>query len=528
MPQLFSRMDHANWLTPSVADILEQGSAPPGGDGSIRQHILQIQDDLSELGTPARIVNVRPWPSYTLYIARPESVGRLGNRRTITPVEIRRSLGRIAEQHKDWTVGYLPQSDEDQEGVGILLRTEHHNPLSLRRALVRGAFRDHPSSMAVALGVALEQQPVVQDLATTGDLTIIGTGDAKRHLIRSILLTLALLNTPGEIRMTMTGQSAEELNTLAELPHSVGRLLVTPTAGQRLFDGLVKEIQRRQRLFDDENHDNIFAYNASLQEQNRTELPHIVLVVDSLSDPNWQQAAAEWSPSVVELITKGANTGIHLIATANQYDDIPDKVLDVMTTQVVIRSAAPPELSDRLKESHRSALRFIDAFVVNMPKDEVIPVELCTVTDDEIKNAVEYWQRTTTQRKQESQLAEISGRTGVTGILEPMSTLEPVGELPTPPVPEKPSPDTLVRATVALGGDESRSWQKDAQKSDIEKAQALAAYLGWLGIGPLQDILGLSHDEALAMLHGLQAAGILEDTASPTPRFVPLTRKRPD
>jgi len=77
MPQLFSRMDDANWLTPSIADILDQGATPPGGDGSIRQFMLQLQEELGTLGTPARIVNVRPTPSYTLYVARPDAVGRL-------------------------------------------------------------------------------------------------------------------------------------------------------------------------------------------------------------------------------------------------------------------------------------------------------------------------------------------------------------------------------------------------------------------------------------------------------------------
>ena len=76
MPQLFSRMDDINWLTPTIADILDQGAAPPGGDGSIREQMLMLQKQLSELETPARVVNVRPTPSYTLFIAKPDTVGR--------------------------------------------------------------------------------------------------------------------------------------------------------------------------------------------------------------------------------------------------------------------------------------------------------------------------------------------------------------------------------------------------------------------------------------------------------------------
>jgi len=105
MPELYSRTDDAGWLTPSIADVLEQGAPPPGGDGSIRDHMLTIQRELADLETPAKIINVRSMPSYTLYVARPETIGRLGSRRTVTPQEIRRSLARIVEQHPDWALG---------------------------------------------------------------------------------------------------------------------------------------------------------------------------------------------------------------------------------------------------------------------------------------------------------------------------------------------------------------------------------------------------------------------------------------
>jgi hypothetical protein len=62
MPELYSRMDNANWLTPSIADILEQGANPPGGAGTIREYTLILQRELSDLDTPARIVNVRSSP----------------------------------------------------------------------------------------------------------------------------------------------------------------------------------------------------------------------------------------------------------------------------------------------------------------------------------------------------------------------------------------------------------------------------------------------------------------------------------
>lgn len=512
MPQTLSRMDDTNWLTPSIADILEQGAAPPGGDGSIRQYMLQIQDELNELGTPARIINVRSTPSYTLYIARPDVVGRLGNRRVVTPNEVRRSLGRIAEQHKEWTLGFMPQLQEDEEAIGILLRTDQHQPLSLRRLVVRNTFRDYPSRFAVIQGVTLEQQLIVRDLSAIGHLLVVGSENSKQHFVRATALTLTLLNTPGELRLALVGQGSEAYKVLSELPHALGRILLTPTDGQRLFDGLVKEIQRRQQKFAEENVDTIADYNAKQSDPASLKIPQILLVVDTVSDANWQAAREQWASSLVQIVKDGIQVGIYALITTAKVIDLPEELQALLTNRVITRSSASNILGDRLKNFHGSLLRFVDAFVVEDDEGEPIPVELCAVTDVEVQRTVEYWKQAAIQRKQENQMAAVSGKTGVTGILRPAEPIERPAELPTPPVPEKPSSDTLVRATQILAHSEHHE--------ELEQAQALAAYLGWLGVGPLHDILGFSLGEAHAVLNKLQMMGVIENSDSPTPRFL--------
>jgi DNA segregation ATPase FtsK/SpoIIIE-like protein len=516
MPQLFSRMDNASWLTPSIAEILEQGATPPGGDGSIRQYMLQLQTELSELGTPARIVNYRLTPSYTLFIARPDTVGRLTNRRTVTPTEIRRSIGKIAEQHKDWTLGFLPQLQEGQDSMGILLRTDQHQPLSLRRLLVLGTYRDNPSTLAFTLGITLEQQLIVRDLASTGHLLVVGSETAKQHVIRGLLLTFMLLNTPGEVRLAIAGQSAEAYKAMVELPHALGRLLVMPADGLRLFEGLFKEVQRRLQWFKDAEVQTVAAYNAKLKEQGKPEIPHILLTIDSLSDPNWQASKEQWAQPLSDLILHGKNVGIFVILTAakNDTSEIPRQVFYAVQYSLVMRSAAG-DLSEKVKNFHGSLMRFIDGFFIDKEDEEnIVPVELCAVSDEEVQRATAYWKQMSVQRKQEAQLTTVSGKTGVTGILRPTEETTAAEPPPTPPVPAKPDPETLARATQALGGSQ--------HETVIVRAQALAAYLGWLGVGPLHDILGISTGEAQMIVNNLQELGVLEATDSPTPRFIRL------
>ncbi|MDX1995625.1 MAG: FtsK/SpoIIIE domain-containing protein [bacterium] len=516
MPQLFSRMDDMNWLTPSIADILDQGAAPPGGDGSIREQTQLLQQKLAELDTPARILNVRNTPSYTLFIARPETVGRLGNRRQVTPNEIKRSIGQIAEENKTWRLGFLPQIQEQADTIGILLRTEEHQALSLRRMLVRGNYRDHPSTLAIAIGNTLEQRLIVQDLAEVGSLMVIGAEGAKSHFIRATLLTLTALNTPGELRFAIIGDNADAYKTFAAAPHALGRLLTAPDDARRLLDGLMKELQRRQQWFADERANDLTAYNAAMKRQNKPSVPRILLLIDSLSNPDWQEARDTWIPTVTELVRSGSTYGLHLVLTANQMQapDVPGALAPLISLYVVLRSAATSYV-ERLKNFHPSLTRFVDAFVVDSSGDDITPVELCSVSEQEVQNTVSYWKEAATKRKQESQMAQVSGRTGLTGMLEaPAVLFNPAPSPATPPVPERPTTDALNRAAQALSRSEPRA------EVTLQQAQALATYLGWIGIGPLQDILGMSAEEAKKTLLVLRTMGIVESNNSPTPRFL--------
>jgi len=542
MPELFSRMDLVNWLTPSIADILDQGPAPPGGDGSIRERMLTLQRELAELDTPARIVNVRSTPSYTLYIARPETVGRLGNRRTITPNELKRSIGRIAESHKDWTLGFMPQMRDDESTVGILLRTAEHRPLSLRRLLVRSTFRNYKSTFAFVCGITLEQQIVVRDVLSLGHLHIIGEDGARQHFIRGMILTLMLLNTPSELRLAMVGQGSEAYKPFVGTPHTLGRILVLPSDGRRLLDGLVKEIQRRQKAFNDANVDNITEYNAALQDTGKTGIPRILLVMDSASEPAWQQNYQQWAPAVSELLQKGVTVGIHIVITSNQEEiqGVAPEILKSLPVRVVMRSAGKT-IAEELPQFHASLMRFVDAFVLqDDDESSPTPIELCAISNLEINKAVEYWRANAKQRYEEAQMQSISGKTGVTDILTPNEEAEP--RLKTPPVPQKPSSSALAKATqvlerIAVKPEETTIVEENnnhlavepasaAKVQILKQAQALAAYLGWLGVGPLQDIFGYTLEEAEVIVAELQRQGVLEYTDCAIARFMPLSQEQ--
>ena len=456
MPELYSRMDSVNWLTPSVTDILDQGAAPPGGSGSIREYMLMIQRELADLETPARIINVRSSPSYHMFVARPESVGKMGQRRVITPEEIEKSIEKIAAVHADWTLGFAPLVKGEDNAVGILLRTHDHRPHSLRRMLVRDTFRKHPSITAFTCGITLDQQLIVRDIADVGHMLVVGKDTARQHVLNSIMLTFTLMSTPGELRLSLAGDSARAYKIIAGTPHALGRILPDASGGGRLLAGLVKEVQRRQQAFKDENTRTITDYNARQREKNKPDIPRILMVIDSLTDSTWLPFIEEYLPAVQRLLTEGAKVGIHLLLAVDELpaSDTLKAVLNHVQTRIILRAAAKDLIKDI--PMHRSQLRFIDAFVFEGRMDQrkdvrITPVEVCAISGVELRRVVDYWRSNARQRQTAAASSTmISGKTGVTGLLQ---TQESAMLLIKPPVPSEPPRQSLEKAARLFAQD---------------------------------------------------------------------------
>ncbi len=513
MPQLLSRRDEAGWLTPAMADILTQSPASLPGEETLRNQLAEIQQRLGEQDTPVRITDVRPSPSHTLFIARPEPVGRLSNRRPVSPNDIRRSLGVIADQHKDWVIGFINRLPDDEENVGILLRTEQHQPLQLRQLLISNTFVNRPSTLSVILGVTLQQQVILRDLEAIENLVIVGSENSRRHVINEILLTLLMMNTPAELRVALIGSSIKQYSELPQAPHTLGKVVDTPEAGVRLLDGMVKEGERRRQWLQEQDAADFEIYNRRLHSRGEMPLPRILIFFDSLSDADWQEDHERWQAAIYDLLINGAKVGIHLMLTANETEDLPEVVERGGKTRIIMRSAKS-DLADNLKYLHSSALRFIDAFIVTSQgakkETEVQPVELCTINGDDLKALVNYWRKAGIQRTQE--IPE-NQRTGLTGILPDLESDQGISNAAARPV-NRPITSSLARATYALSG--------STDERLLKQAQALAAYLGWLGIGPLRDVLGLSTAEARATLEALQSTGVIESGEGNMLRFMRL------
>jgi hypothetical protein len=532
MPEFKSRMDSYNWHTPLFSDVFSLDDIPSSDEGMVETNQARLAAALARLASSVHLEGARSMPSYTLYEASLEE--NLGDE------DLREKVYKI-EAQEGWILGYNWQNSQR---VQFLLRTDAHHSLSLSHVLSRITFRKatHPTSFV--MGVSLQQQILVRDWESIGHILIIGDGTTKQSFIRSVLVTMLMLQTPSELRVAFIGSSSDEYSYVQDTPHALGvNQARTPDQAIRLLLGMSKEIPRRQSIFKEAGASTLTACNRYLLENNDAPLPRIILVLDSLGQAEWVKHQAKWMPFLSEIIEHGAQVGIHAIVTArglglpHPFDELSKKI----SCHLVTRSAAvDTHFIDSVEPFHSSLVRFVDGFLVE--DGQIIPVELPAITVYDAKAAHTYWEKNSKERLDLNQLK------GIQQAIDINTVFATEDALPTPPVPEKPAADTLARVaeilaerngsvhnspaflTVEETKDEpAMNATKDEVKpkylnvqvdlENLRRAQALATYLGWLGRGPLIDVLGMSMEEADVMIAILQARQILERGSSPTPHL---------
>jgi hypothetical protein len=321
MPEFKSRMDSYNWHTPLFSDVFSLDDIPSSDEGMVETNQARLAAALARLASSVHLEGARSMPSYTLYEASLEE--NLGDE------DLREKVYKI-EAQEGWILGYNWQNSQR---VQFLLRTDAHHPLSLSHVLSRITFRKatHPTSFV--MGVSLQQQILVRDWESIGHILIIGDGTTKQSFIRSVLVTMLMLQTPSELRVAFIGSSSDEYSYVQDTPHALGvNQARTPDQAIRLLLGMSKEIPRRQSIFKEAGASTLTACNRYLLENNDAPLPRIILVLDSLGQAEWVKHQAKWMPFLSEIIEHGAQVGIHAIVTArglglpHPFDELSKKI----------------------------------------------------------------------------------------------------------------------------------------------------------------------------------------------------------
>lgn len=540
MPQLLPRTDENGWITPAAADVGVTPAEKPYDAKFLYQQANIVQRRFAELQTPVRIVDVRASPSHLRFFLRPAISGQTAQLGGLVE-NLRPALPGLQKALDAELIEIFP-AQKSNEGVMLLVRPKNPAPLSLDYLLGQEAFANTAEPTAINLGLGINQQTVVRDLRTMPHLLIVGDAPERLHLLSSLVLQLSIFNTPGEFRFALIGGRNDMLDTLAQSQHILGGTLNSVKELRRLLDGLIKHMGQRKTQFSQQNAKSLEAYNELVQSHPQKPFPRLVIVVDAVSIKGWANEREAWFSNLYRLIKEGPALGLHVFMTVPdlQANTLPTQMLELMPEQIILRTAlntvnwAQPPAS--------FPLVLIDSmYRANGSSPQ--PVELPVVDSKRVGQVLKYWRRVATLRNTDSPDAAPIPSTGLTGYLK--RTGQTGSLLAARQQREAEQSDASLSAAILAEVPAIIKAEKDTKpdlpvvdentppaprhflllEKKYRRAGALAAYLGWLSIGPLIDVLEQSPQEARATMKALQGAGLLELGESPMLRFVRLSEE---
>jgi hypothetical protein len=514
MPDLMARMDNAGWLTPAMADVLDPLPPLPYDDAAAGRQAKTIERALGEAEASAKVVSHVPLPSHALFVLQPGEVGRLRSRRQVTVDDVRAAMPKVAAALEAEAVDLIESLQRAPGALGLMVRGAEHRPLAPRTLLMQPAFQEHRNPASIVFGLNMQQAVILHDLSDLPHLLILGASAAKTHFIHTMLATLMLFNTPTELQVALVGSTPATFQDYTGSPHLVGPPLSGMKHGTMALQRMVKEISRREQLLSQQGADDLDAYNSALSSDDAP-LPRMVLVIDSISDETWSLSherwdqalkdRASWAPGVGHMLMRGARVGLHLFAVSDAVSSLPAGAVDTFPTRLVLRSAAAEAGLPPMKGL---PTRFVDAVLLS-GDDEPIALELAAIPPGEIKAVVGYWQQMAEKRTVNAEQRAAEAAAPGTGPLAGPGT----GPLAEP------------RLGYEVGAEAPPPLSASEQVLEyvVPRARALAAYLGWLGEGPLRDVLGLNEAQAQNVMDQLKAEGLLEPKIAPVLRYQRLT-----
>ena len=409
------------WRLPPVSILLEA----PAENGGISEEEQEktaeiIEGTLAEHGIEVTVSQIKPGPTVTMYGLTPgwnrrykemkerEESGqpRLnGEGRPIVSVvesKTRVKVGSIVARENDLALALAAQSIRieapvpGESVVGIEVPNPNPSLVTLRSVMESEVFADlrTKAQLPIALGKGTGGEVVVMDLARMPHLLIAGaTGSGKSVCMNSIISCLLMQESPADLRLLLIDPKRVELNSYNGIPHLLKPTVVEADRAVDLLKGLINEMLRRYRSFEEIGARNIEGYNEKAAE----EMPYIVLCIDELADI-MMASQYDVEHSLCRIAQLGRATGIHLVVATQRPSvnvvtglikaNIPSRISFAVASQVDSRTILDSVGAEKLLG--RGDMLYLPLDGIKSKR-----VQGVFISDQEIESVVNLW--TTTQ-----------------------------------------------------------------------------------------------------------------------------------
>ncbi|MGE4549329.1 MAG: DNA translocase FtsK [Intestinibacillus sp.] len=392
---------------PPITLLSEPKAVRPGdAKAELAESSQRLLDTLQSFGVDAQIINIVRGPSVTrfeLTIQRGIKFSRI----TALADDIALSLGAVSVR-----IAPIP----DKVAVGIEVPNKSTATVFIREVIGSRAFQTSKSRLSFAVGKDITGAAVIGDIAKMPHMLIAGTtGSGKSVCINSMLISLLYKSTPEEVRLIMVDPKMVELGNYNGIPHLLIPVVTDPKKASGALNWAVGEMERRYKLFADNQVRNLVGYN-ELMRRKRAEaeqleggapeqynvLPQIVIVIDELADL-MMVAAKEVETSICRIAQKARAAGMHLVVATQRPS--ADVITGIMKANIPSRVAfaVASQIESRIILDTTGAEKLIgkgDMLYAPLGEGKPRRVQGCFISNDEIEDVI--------AKVKESQAAEYS------------------------------------------------------------------------------------------------------------------------
>jgi DNA segregation ATPase FtsK/SpoIIIE, S-DNA-T family len=330
------------WEFPETA-LLAAG--PPEISEVDRDRILQnaalLEKTLADYGVSARVEEVHPGPTVTMYEVAPEAGTKVSKVASLAD-DLALGLSRTVR-----IIAPIPGKSR----IGFEIPNDERVPVNLRELVEDKRFGKlaERAPLPVVLGRDIVGVPYYADLASMPHVIVAGaTGAGKSVGLNVMLASLLFCKSPDELRFLMVDPKVVELAPYDGIPHMLLPVVTDMKKAATALKWAVDEMERRYQLFANAGTKNIATYNAWVKRVVAGEapapapevvealapdgalvsvpasksgsdgrqlphaLPYIVIVVDEFADLMMQQGK-EVEASVARLAQKARAAGMHVV-----------------------------------------------------------------------------------------------------------------------------------------------------------------------------------------------------------------------
>ena len=314
--------------------------ADTAAQDELQANARKLVDTLESFGVHTKMRDISRGPAVTRYELQPMAGVKI-SRITSLADDIALNLA-VADVRMEAPI-------PGKAAVGIEVPNHKRQAVNIRSVFESQSFQRMTSPLGIALGKDIAGTAQVADLCKMPHLLIAGsTGSGKSVCVNSIIMSLVFRSSPEDVKLLLIDPKVVELAEYNGIPHLLMPVVTEPKKAAGALGSAVQEMERRYRLFAENNVRDIKSFNRLAAESPELEkMPYIAIIIDELADL-MMVVGKDVEDSICRIAQKARAAGMHLIVATQRPSvdvitglikaNIPSRIAFAVSSQVDSRT----------------------------------------------------------------------------------------------------------------------------------------------------------------------------------------------